>query len=263
MIHISSAQLNAWIVLLLWPATRMLATIAVTPLFGHANTPVTVKLGLGLLLAIAVAPALPPLPAVAPFSAEGILILIQQILIGLAIGFTMKLVFSAVELAGELAALTMGLSFASFFDPNSQSEASSVSQLFGWLALMVFVSSNLHLALLASLADSFSTLPISATPVGIGPFKIVAMMGGRVISIGLQLALPIIAALLVTNLALGLLTKAAPQLNLFGIGFPITLAVGFLMIGLVLPYLTQPLINAIESTINLPLIDITPPSMIR
>lgn len=263
MLHFSSAQLNAWMVLLLWPATRILAMIAIAPLFGHANTPVTVKLGLGLLLAIAVAPAMPQLPPVAPFSAEGVLILIQQILIGLAIGFTMKLVFSAVELAGELAALTMGLSFASFFDPNSQSQASSVSQLFGWLALMVFVSSNLHLALLASLVDSFATLPISATPMGTGTFKTVAMMGGRVISIGLQLSLPIIAALLITNLALGLLAKAAPQLNLFGIGFPITLAVGFLMIGLVLPYLTQPLINVIESMISLPLIGTPPISIIR
>ncbi len=195
-------------------------------------------------------------------ASDGLIILIQQILIGLAIGFTMKLMFSAVELAGELVVLTMGLSFANFFDPNSQSEASSVSQLFGSLALMVFVSSSLHLTLLASLDDSFTTLPISATPIGTGPFKVVAMMGRRMMAVGLQLVLPIIAALRVTNLALGMLTKAAPQLNLFGIGFPITLAAGFLMIGLVLPYLAQPLLAAmeyaIETTIKLPLIGMQP-----
>lgn len=252
MLHFSSIQMEAWIAMLLWPATRILAAIAVAPLFGHANIPVSVKLGLGLLLSIAIAPALPALPAVPLLSGDGLMVLVQQLLIGLAIGFSMRLVFSAIELAGELAALTMGLSFASFFDPNSQSQTSVVSQLFGWLALMVFVSSNLHLALLATLTDSFTTLPVSALPMGTGPFRMLALTGGKIFAIGLQLALPILAALLVTNLALGILTKAAPQLNLFGIGFPITLGVGFLMIGLVLPYLTQPLLRAMQQGLSLP-----------
>ena len=253
MLEFSSAQLNAWMVMLLWPATRILATMSVAPLFGHGNIPTTVKIGLGLMLSVSVVPALPPMPDIAPFSGDGVFILVQQILIGLAIGFAMKLTFNAIELAGELAALTMGLSFATFYDPNSQSEASSVSQLFGWLALMVFVSSNLHLALLASLTDSFSTLPVSPLPIGTGPFKLIAAYGGKIFALGLQFALPIIASLLVTNLALGLLTKAAPQLNLFGIGFPITIGVGFLMISLVLPYLTQPLLNALEQAVQLPI----------
>lgn len=246
MLTVSSAQLNAWMVALLWPAVRILAVISVAPLFGHASIPARVKLGLGLLLAMAIAPGLPPLPDVAPFSGDGVVILLQQVLIGLSIGFCMRLVFAAVEMAGELAALAMGLSFATFFDPLSRSQASTVSQFFGWLALMVFVSSNLHLALLAAVADSFHTLPISALPVGTGLFQTVAIAGGKVFATGLQLAFPIIAALLVTNLALGILTKAAPQLNLFGIGFPITLGAGFVMIGLVLPYLTQPLLRAMQ-----------------
>ncbi len=249
MLQFTSTQLNAWMVMLLWPATRILAAISIAPLFGHANIPVTVKLGLGLLLSLAVAPALPALPTVAPFSGDGLLVLAQQVLIGLAIGFTMKLVFTGIELAGELAALTMGLSFASFYDPNSESSATSISQWFGWLALMVFVSSNLHLALLASLVDSFRTLPMTELPVGTGPFRMVAAYGTKIFSIGLQLSLPIIAALLVTNLALGLLTKAAPQLNLFGIGFPITIGAGFLMISLILPYLTVPIMNFLEQAI--------------
>ena len=102
------------------------------------------------------------------------------------------------------------------------------------------------------MADSFHSLPISALPVGVGPFKLVTSYAGHIFMIGLQLALPIVAALLVTNLALGLLTKAAPQLNLFGIGFPITIGVGFLMISLILPYLTQPLLTTLEQAIQLP-----------
>ena len=250
MFSISSVQLNAWMVMLLWPTARILAMITVAPLFGHRSVPVTVKVGLGLLLSVAVVPGLPPLPDVAPFSGDGLLVLVQQMLIGFALGFAMRLVFAAVELAGELAALSMGLSFSSFFDPLSQSQASSVSQFFGWLVLMVFVASNLHLALLATLAKSFVFLPISATPMGVGPFRLLASYGGQVFALGLQLALPIIAALLVTNLALGILNKAAPQLNLFGIGFPITLGAGFLMISVVLPYLSAPLMAAMERALG-------------
>ncbi len=235
--------------MLLWPAARILAMVAVAPLFGHASIPARVKVGLGLLLSVAVAPGVPPLPEVAPFSGDGLLVLVQQVLIGLAIGFGMRLVFAAVELAGELAALSMGLSFSTFFDPLSRSQASSISQFFGWLALMVFLASNLHLALLATLAKSFTVLPISATPMGMGPFRMLATYGGQVFALGLQLALPIIAALLVTNLALGILNKAAPQLNLFGIGFPITLGAGFLMIAVVLPYLSAPLLAAMEQAL--------------
>ncbi len=251
MLSLSSEQLNTWMVTLLWPATRILAMISVAPLFGHMAIPARVKVGLGLLLAVAVAPGLPALPQVAPFSGDGVLLLAQQVLIGLAIGFTMRLVFAGIELAGELAALTMGLSFASFFDPSSRSTASVLSQWFGWLALMVFVSSNLHLVLLASVAESFHSLPVSALPVGTGPFKALAGYGGQIFAIGLQLALPIIAALLVTNLALGILTKAAPQLNIFAIGFPVTLGIGFLVTATVLPYLAQPMVRVIEQGLGL------------
>ncbi len=249
MLSFSSEQLNAWIVALLWPAARILSIITVTPLFGHRGVPVQVKLGLGLMLAVAIAPGLPPLPAVAPFSYEGILLLIQQVLIGLAIGFIMRLVFAGIELAGEVAALTMGLSFASFFDPNTSTSASVLSQWFGWLALTVFISANLHLAVVAVMADSFHILPISAAPVGTGPFKLAASYGSHIFSIGVQLSLPIVAALLITNLALGILTKAAPQLNIFAIGFPVTLGIGFLVVATVLPYLAQPIVRVIEQGI--------------
>lgn len=245
MLAISSEQLNAWMVTLLWPAARILALISVAPLFGHVAVPARIKVGLGLLLAVAIAPGLPALPAVAPFSASGVLLLMQQILTGLALGFTMRLVFAAVALAGELAALTMGLSFASFYDPSSSSTTSVLSQWFGWLALMVFISSNLHLALLASLAASFDSLPVAALPMGSGPFRLVTLYGSQIFATGLQLALPILAALLVTHLALGILTKAAPQLNLVTIGFPVTLGVGLLMTGVALPYLTQPMLHAL------------------
>jgi flagellar biosynthetic protein FliR len=115
---------------------------------------------------------------------------------------------------------------------------------------MVYLAANVHLALLATLVDSFTTMPITVGPMTGNIAEQVVRWGGRLFSAGLQLSLPIVAALLITNVALGILTRAAPSLNLFGIGFPITLAIGFVMLGLILPYLTAPILGLFEETIN-------------
>jgi flagellar biosynthetic protein FliR len=236
----SSAELNTWMAALIWPLTRILGLIAAAPLFGNSSVPVTQKIALGLLLAIIIAPIVPALPAADPFSMAGLLIVLQELLVGLAMGFSMRIVFAAVEMAGEVTGMTMGLGFATFFDPQSQGRSSAISQFLALLATLAFLAANAHLVLLSALAESFSTLPIAATPLNAGGFAQLANWGGQVFAAGVQLALPIIAALLVVNIALGILTRAAPQLNLFGIGFPITLATGFFVLMLTLPYLTTP-----------------------
>jgi flagellar biosynthesis protein FliR len=241
MITLTGAEMNAWIAALLWPLGRILGLIAASPLFGSAAVPVSVKVVLGLALAVIMAPAIPALPAADPVSLAGLLIVLQEMLIGLGMGFAMRIVFAAVEMAGEAASMTMGLGFATFFDPQSQGRSSAISQFLSLLATMVFLAVNAHLVLLSALAESFVTMPIAATPMSAaGPFAL-ARWGGAIFSAGLQLALPILAALLITNVALGILTRAAPQLNIFGIGFPISLGVGFLIISLSLPYLAMPL----------------------
>src|SRR5471032_352934 len=232
MIHLSTADINTWIASILWPLSRMLGLIATAPVFGHASTPLTVKLGLGVLLALIVAPTVPALPAADPMSYSG-----------LSMGFSMRIVFASVEFAGQVASLTMGLGFASFFDPASQAQSSAISQFLALLATMMFLTVNGHLVLLAALVESFDSLPISALHVSGAGFKQLADWGATIFSTGLQLSLPIIAALLITNVALGILTRAAPQLNLFGIGFPITLGVGFLVLAMALPTLSTPLQN--------------------
>jgi flagellar biosynthetic protein FliR len=243
MITLSTADINTWIAALLWPLTRILGLIAAAPLFGNTSVPASVKVMLGVLLASIVAPAIPALPAADPMSWAGLLILVQEMLIGLAMGFAMRIVFAAVEMAGEISSLTMGLGFATFFDPNTQGRSSAISQFLALVATMAFLAVNAHLVLLSALVESFSTMPVSATPLYGGGFKQLADWGGRIFSTGVQLSLPIVAALLITNVALGILTRAAPQLNLFGIGFPITLGVGLLVIAMSLPYLATPMQN--------------------
>ncbi|GJJ03915.1 flagellar biosynthetic protein FliR [Duganella rhizosphaerae] len=243
MISFSTADINLWIAGLLWPLTRILGLLAASPLFGNSSVPATVKVSLGVLLAMVVAPAVPLLPGADPMSLAGLLILAQEMLIGLAMGFSIRIVFAAVEMAGEISSLTMGLGFATFFDPNTQGRSSAISQFLALVATMTFLAVNAHLVLLSVLVESFYTLPVSASPVYGGGFKQLADWGGKIFSTGVQLSLPIVAALLITNVALGILTRAAPQLNLFGIGFPITLGVGLLVIAMTLPYLATPVQN--------------------
>ncbi|RJX34177.1 MAG: flagellar biosynthetic protein FliR [Oxalobacter sp.] len=241
MITFTSDQLHLWIASFLWPLTRILGVIATTPLFGNISIPPRVKIGLGIMLAIIIAPGVPAMPATDPMSLQGLLILVQQFIIGAAMGFTIRVVLAAMEMAGEIIGMTMGLGFATFFDPQTQGRSPAISQFLALLALMIYLASNLHLVVLSVLADSFVSLPISAMPITNQPFMIFMGWGGRIFSAGVQLALPIIAALLITNIALGILTRAAPQLNLFGIGFPVTICVGFVMIGVALPYMATPL----------------------
>ncbi len=249
MLTITSAELNTAIAMLLWPLTRILGLLSVAPLFGNVSVPARVKLGLGIMLALIIAPTVPATPALDPASLTGLLIMAQQLVIGMAMGFAMRVVFAAVELAGEISGLTMGLGFASFFDPQTRARSSAVSQFLALLSLMTYLASNLHLVLLTTLTESFTTLPITAAPLNGQALREIAFWGGRIFSAGVQLSLPIVAALLITNLALGILTRAAPQLNLFGIGFPITLGIGFVMLTIALPYMATPLAHLFQEGI--------------
>lgn len=250
MISFTTTELYAWIGGLLWPLTRILGLVAAAPVFGNTGVPMLIKTTLGVTLAAIVAPTLPPVPVVDPTSWAGILILGQELLIGVAMGFAMRLVFAAIEFAGEVASSSMGLSFATFFDPTSAGRSSAISQFLALVATMAFLAMNAHLVLVEALVESFFTLPISTTPMALGAPLEMVRWGSRIFSAGLQLSMPIVGALLITNIALAILTRAAPQLNLFGIGFPITLGAGFLVISLTLPYLGTPLQNLFNQGIE-------------
>jgi len=250
LISFTTTALYAWIGALLWPLTRILGLMAAAPVFGNTGVPMLVKLSLGVLLSAIVAPTIPTIPVTDPTSWAGLLIVAQEMLIGVSMGFSMRLVFAAVEFAGEVASSTMGLGFATFFDPASAGRTSAISQFLALVATMAFLAMNAHLVLVQALVESFFTLPISSTPMSLAAPLEMVRWGSRIFSAGLQIAMPIVAAMLVTNIALAILTRAAPQLNLFGIGFPITLGAGFLVISLTLPYLGTPLQNLFNQGIE-------------
>ena len=250
MISLSSNELIALIVSFMWPLTRILGLIAIAPPFGNNSVPVQVKLMLGVMLALIVAPTIPPIPDADPLSITGIMILMQQLVIGLAMGFMVRIVFAGIEMAGEVIGLTMGLGFATFFDPQTQGRSSAISQILVLVSTLVFLTLNAHLAVFAALIESFKTIPISTSLTMGFSFQKLAIWGEQIFSISLRLSLPIVAALLIANVALGILTRAAPQLNLFGIGFPITIGVGFMMLNMGLPYMLLPIENIFQSAIE-------------
>lgn len=250
MITFTSAQLDAWIAAFFYPMVRILALLAAAPPFSNAAVPIRIKLILGLAISLALVPALPALPPISPGSGEGMLILGQQMLIGMAMGFAMRLTIAAIDYAGEAIGLQMGLGFATFYDPDNTSQTPVVSEFLSLLGLLVLLSINGHLMIMATLAHSFTVLPIVGTSLAAGSWSNFAHAGAIIFSSGLILALPVIAALLITNVALGVLTRAAPQLNLFAVGFPITLIAGFVMLILSLSYLAGPLTELFEHGLN-------------
>ena len=225
MISITSAQLDAWLVAFIWPFTRILGLIAVAPVTGGPQFPARGKVALALLVSVVIAPALPPLPKIDPGSWHGLFMLAHELAIGLAIGFLMRLVFTAVELAADLIGLQMGLGFAQFYDPGSQTMMPVLGRFFGLAATLTFLAINGHLLLFSVLAESFTTVPVGGGT-SRAFWQTLASLGGHMVFSALSLALPVIAALLITNLALGVLNRAAPQLNIFAVGFPLTLFVG-------------------------------------
>lgn len=237
MISITSTQLSAWLALFIYPFVRILALVASAPILGNRQIPARIKVGLSLLLTFIIAPLVPVQPGIDVASAEGLFVLLQQVLAGLAVGFTMRLIFTAVEMCGDIAGMQMGLGFATFYDPQHASYTPLIAQFLGIVAALAFLGLNGHLAIVSALCESFQIFPISSSELSATGFHTLAAWGSSIFLYALQLSMPLIGALLITNMALGILARSAPQLNIFAIGFPITLVIGFIALALTLPFL--------------------------
>ena len=232
MLTVTAAQLDAWLAALMFPLPRLLGLFAAAPVFSNRGIPVRIKLAIGLGISLALLPALPPPPAdIAPGSYIGLLVMVQQMFIGIAIGFMMRIVFACVDMAGSLIGMQMGLSFALFFDPNSGGQTAVLSDFLGMITTLLFLSVNGHLMMIDALVHSFIWLPVGQMPQAAG-WGYITRTGSAIFATGLLLSLPVIGMLLISNIAMGILTRAAPQLNLFAIGFPITLTIGFFGVSL-------------------------------
>jgi len=231
MISVNPDQLEHWLLPLFWPFVRIGACFMVAPVFGASIVPARLRVVLAAAVAALLSPLLPPLPPVSPLSAAGVLSTMQQIVIGSALGFCLQLTFDAVNLGGQMLANGMGLSFAFNLDPQRGGSASTpaLGQLFTLLVTLTFLALNGHLTLMQTLARSFTTLPIAIDGLGAAGLHTVVVWGGQLFAGALAIALPAITALLVVHLAFGVVSRAAPALNLFAVGLPASLLCGLVV----------------------------------
>ena len=251
MIAFTEAQLVAWLSPMLWPFLRVLAVFTAAPIFSSKAFPLRARIALALFIAFAAQPSLQGQPLININGPEAMGAVIQQVGIGLAIGFAVRLVFAAVELAGEVVGFQMGLNFAAFFDPTLNTQSSAVARIFGQMTAFLFVVMNGHLMVLMAVIKSFEAFPVDQNFLEALKKMKLYDLGADLFASGLWIALPMIGMLMFVNLALGIVSRVAPQMNIYAIGFPITLTVGLIGIAATLPMLDQPFLALMERTIDI------------
>jgi flagellar biosynthetic protein FliR len=251
MLTFNDAQLAAWLSPIIWPFLRILALFSGLPVLGQRGVPARVRVALAFLITLCAQASLPAMPVIALDSPIAFAVVLQQVLIGLCLGFATRIVFAAVEMGGELIGLQMGLNFAGFFDPATASQGTASGRLFGTLVAFLFVLGNGHLAVINALVHSFEVFAVGDEPFAFLRATQPQAWGSELFMLGLWIALPLVGMLLFVNLVLGVISRVSQQMNIFAIGFPITLGVGLVGVMLTLPMLQTPFTAALERMLTL------------
>ncbi len=244
MVAFTDAQLQAWITAFLLPFFRILALFSAAPVLSLRSVPARARVGLSLVIAATIAPSVAAPVRIDPMSWAGLGFVAQEVAVGLAIGFAARLVFAAFDLAGEVIGLQMGLSYAGFFDPQG-GQGTAVGSFMNTTAMLMFVAMNGPLLLIVATLRSFSTLPVGQVPFEFARALDPVALGAEVFALGLLIALPFLALILFVNVLLGVMSRVAPQLSLFTIGFPVTIGLGMVLLMLGLPWIEQPLADGL------------------
>lgn len=232
MIELDAVQISSWISRYMYPFVRIAGLLMVMPLIGSRLLNQRVRLVLALGVTIAVVPVLPPMVKVDALSVASLMIILQQFLIGVVLGFAVELLMQVYVIAGQIIAMQTGLGIATTVDPSQGASVVVISQFFLFLVSLVFISLNGHLVLIEIVVDSFRTIPVGFEGVDAQSFSAIVKWGSWMFSAALVLSLPAIVSLLIVNLAFGVMTRAAPQLNIFALGFPVTMMMGLFIIWL-------------------------------
>ena len=234
-LNFTEQQILGFTASFIWPLIRISAMFVSVPLFSIQSVPPRVRLILSVVITLVVAPLLPPLPTVDMFSYTGFMMVISQVMIGLTSGFVIQLAFATVIFSGQSIALSMGLGFSTMVDPQSGQQVPVLSQFYTIIATLIFVGLDGHLLLIQMLVDSFKTLPIGIDGIDKAGIWIIVKWGSQLFVGGFLLAMPVVASLLLVNIIFGVASRAAPQLQIFAVGFPVTLMLGLLLVWKTLP----------------------------
>ena len=250
MLTFTDTQVLAWITPILWPFLRVLALFGSMPVFAQAGVPVRVRIALAFMIAFCAQATLPEMPVIALDSGPALLAIVQQILVGVSMGFAVRIVFAGVEFAGEMIGLQMGLNFSGFFNPMTGTEATPTSRFFSTAVSWLFIVIGGHLMLIAAVVQSFQVFPVGPEPFAFLRAVQPQTWGLEIFRLGLWIALPITAMLLFVNLVMGVISRVAQQMSIFSIGFPITVSVGLIGMLVTLPWLQAPFTMALERMLS-------------
>lgn len=251
MISLTTGQLDAWLAQLLWPFIRISSCFMVAPAFGAIFVPARIRIVLAGAVTFVIAPLIPTPADITPFSAAGVIVTLQQVIIGIAIGFSLQVLFDAVTLGGQLLANSMGLSFAFNLDPMHGTQTPVLGQLYSMLVMLTFLSLDGHLKLIELLVEGFRSMPVGTSGLGQEGVWSIVVWGSQLFSGALSVALPGVTALLIVNIAFGVMSRAAPQLNLFAVGLPISLVFGLVIVVVGLPAMQTTFIRLLADAFDL------------
>ncbi len=248
--EITAEQLNGWVGLYFWPFVRVTGMLVIAPVFAARTVPLRIRLMVTVVLTAVIAPLLPPMPILDPFSVAGVMQIANQFVIGFAMGFVLHLIFAAYMVAAQSMGMSMGLGFATAIDPNNGVQVPVLAQFYVLFATLLFLAINGHLLMIDALRESFQTLPVSARPISADSIWSIVSWGKMIFVGGVKIALPIIVTLLLINISFGVVTRAAPQLNIFAVGFPVSILVGFWLVMVSFPAIYPRLLELVESAFS-------------
>ena len=257
-IEIELSPLVEGLSLYIWPFVRIGAFVMVMPVVAGSFVPLKVRLLLSIALTIVIAPVIPTESTPEVLSVAGLVTITQEIAIGVCLGFLVQLVFDAIALGGQVIGMSMGLGFAVFIDKASGVNVPVIGQLFLVLGMLVFLAMDGHLALIQLLAESFYAWPMAAGGITESALAEILAWTGQLFVFALKIALPAITSILVVNLAFGTMSRAAPTLNLFAVGFPVAMLSGFGVIFLTMDVMLENInsflsiaLSAVSALLNL------------
>ncbi len=226
---VSEAQINQFIGQYLWPLVRISAFYFAVPIIGARTVPARIRIMLTLFTALLVVPLLPNAPIISFMSLEGVLLIIKELIIGLALGFMLQIVMHVFVLAGQFIALKVGLGFAAQNDPSSGVSVTVLSQFYLLMSTLLFLAINGHLTVINMLVSSFKTFPVAGAGLTPDDYALIVHMFSWMFAAGLLISLPLFTSMMIVNLSFGVMGRSAPQLNILNVGFPITLMFGFIL----------------------------------
>lgn len=230
MLYVTDEVIASWVSHFLWPFFRLSGFFVIVPIIGSRLVPARVRISLAFLITFLIYPLMPEMPVIEAVNLKNFIMIAEQVVIGTTLGFIVLMMMQIFVLAGQTISMQMGLGFASMVDPTNGISVAVLSQWYQVLVTLVFLAINGHLMVLEVVIDSFYTLPIGEGLFGPDQWRVLAGFGSWLYQASLSLALPAITALLLVNLSFGVMTRAAPQLNVFALGFPVTMMTGLVIV---------------------------------